>query len=372
MVVLSKFQNNQRTKIIEFANSIINKEASLRDEQGTFDSDLWKACSQIGLHNLQFTDATKEDSSNLQDSLSTLESVGFAFRDNGLSFGICAQLTSVSSVLKQSDKIASDIVEKINSGDIVVAHAITENSSGSDAFKMNSQYEATEEGFHIDAQKTYCSNLIPASHVLLYAKNKQNQNEISAFLISKECLEEIVEIKKMGLNTCIMGKFKINSTLPKSSLISNKGTGAGLFNEGITLERLGMAALHLGTIERLLKECIEWINNRSIGDDNLSEKQAITHPIVTLYQRWSTLRAAIYYTSSTKPKFSKLYMQASILKDQVSELYVDACTQILQSYGGLGYTKELEIERMLRDAIASKIYSGTSEIQKEIIWKLIK
>lgn len=366
---LSDFQKTKRKALISFANTFVNPDAAKRDEECFFDYNLWKLCSQENLHSISMPSSVGGQDHSLVDTISILESMGYAFRDNGLSFGICAQLSSVSHVLSE-DIDDHSFLKDIWKGETLVAHAISEISSGSDAFNMESSYEVTENGFLLKANKTYCSNLIPAKHVLLYAKNIADEKQISAFLISKDKLTEIVEIKKMGLNSCIMGSFKVNAEIPKNSLISKEGNGISLFNKGISLERLGMAAIHLGTIERLIEECVKWVREKKVGEEKLSDKQAITHPVTNLYERWSILRSALYFTCTQKLSFTKMFLQSCIFKDQVTQLYVDSCTQILQSYGALGYTKNHEIERMLRDAMASKIYSGSNEIQKEMIWKL--
>jgi len=378
MIKLTELQKSNRAKCIAFADEFVNPDITLRDKTGTFSKTLWEKCSQLNLHGVFVSEKNGGLNYSLQDGLSLFESIGFSFRDNGLSFGIAAQQLSCAITI---DKYASNenhikLLNDIVNGKLIVAHAITEKSSGSNVFDLSSGYSLQNDNnsISIKGEKTYCSNLPVADYMLCYSSALDDlgkNNVCSAFLISTRELGDIKYIDKMGLNTCLMGEVNFEINVDTDALIGKEGTGVSMFQEAITYERLGMASLHLGTIERLINEAIEWVKNRKSGSTYLSSHQAITHNLVKLHNEWLTTRSYMYYLTSKENKFSKLFIHASILKDKVSELYVDSCLKILQIYGGLGYTKKNEIERMMRDAMASKIYSGTSEIQKEIVWKFI-
>ncbi|NNL93268.1 MAG: acyl-CoA/acyl-ACP dehydrogenase, partial [Saprospiraceae bacterium] len=335
-------------------------------------------CSELNLHGIFVPDQYGGLDYTLADGMSFLESAGFAIRDNGLTFALTAQLTSCTYSINKSgsENIKQQYLPGIVKGEIILAHAISENSSGSDAFHMKSQYVRNDNSdlYEIKGYKTYCTNLPVADYVLAYINkaDKSNSKLIStAFVIPQTELNHLENIDKMGLNTCKMGRGHINVSVKADQLVGKEGSGLAMFQDAIMHERIGMSALHLGTIERILFEAIKWTNTRMTGGKPLASKQAVTHPLVNIHNEWITLRSFLYTLTSSNLSFAKQYLQASILKDRVSELYVNATTKILQIYGGLGYSKEHEIERMVRDALASKIYSGTSEIQKEIVWKYI-
>lgn len=375
MDILTEFQKNKRQELIDFANTHVNPKITERDKDSIFDRQLWNDCSQLGLHGLILNAELKGNSYNLSDTLSIVESMGFAFKDNGLSFGITAQLMSTSYLIDKYGLFQDhkNLLSKVINGEVIIAHAITEKTSGSDAFSMSSTYSKNRDSIKLNIDKTYCSNLPVADYVLCYANNEIDLKFTSAFILPTLELGDIVSIDKMGLNTCIMGRAEQrNIKTNANSILGKENEGKPYFNDGITMERLGMSALHLGTVERLLKEVITWVKDRQSNNKKLSEYQAITHKLVEIYETWNVLRVYMYQISNSGLSFSKLYLESSILKHRVAKLYVMATQSILQMYGGLGYTKDCDIERMHRDAIASKIYSGTSEILKEIVWKYIK
>lgn len=378
MIKLTKLQNSNREKCISFAKEYVNPAIKSRDKNCVFDKELWQQCSDLNLHGIFISSDKGGLDYSMVDGMSMYESIGYAFRDNGLSFGLAAQHLSCAFTISKyaSNEMHLNLTHEIIEGKSIVAHAITEKSSGSNVFAMKTEYEQTnDQGLYlIKGEKTYSSNLPVADYILCYAIKKttsENDNIYSAFLIPKNLLSKIENIEKMGLNTCIMGQSNLDVELDKSFLLNKEGQGSAMFQEAITYERIGMSALHLGTVERLLEEIISWVKTRISGDSILSQYQSISHSLVDIHNEWQVLRSYLYSLASQDLKFSKLYFHASILKDKVSELYVNACQRILQIYGGLGYTKQIEIERMMRDALASKIYSGTTEIQKEIVWKYI-
>jgi len=378
MVKLTSLQKENRNKCISFADNFVNPEIKRRDAECSFDKALWEKCSELNLHGI-FVSAEKGGLDySMQDGMSMFESVGYAFRDNGLSFGLAAQQLSCTMTIEKfaSTEIQIKTLKNIVNGHSIVAHAITEETSGSQVLDMKSAYEFNEKTHNVilKGTKTYSSNLPVADYVLCYANKKQSDDSnhsCSAFLIPSDRFMSIEKIDKMGLNTCIMGRVDFDLEIERNLLLNKEGQGGSMFQEAITYERIGVAALHLGTVERILEEVIAWVKKRKSGNSTLSQHQSITHPLVQIHNEWIVLRNYLYSITSEDLKFSKLYFHASILKDKVSELYVQACQKILQIYGGLGYTKQIEIERMMRDAMASKIYSGTSEIQKEIVWKFI-
>jgi len=378
MVNLTTLQSDNRAALQDFADEVINKTVTSRDNDRTFDKAIWKECADLNLHGIFISKEYGGLEYSLLDGMSMLESMGYCFRDNGLSFAIIAQLTSCSIAIDKSE--SSSHKEKylvdILKGNIIFAHGLSESSSGSYGFSMNTKYNVVESSqqVNIKGHKTYCSNLPIADFMLCYA-NKQSENVeqpvSSALIIPCELISDIESIQKLGLHSCPMGRATFDLNIPIENILGEEGSGLTTFQHAILHERIGMSACHLGTVERILNEAIKWTNTRTVGGAPLASKQAITHPLVNIYNDWVILRSYLYKLTSAEMSFSKLYLSASTLKDKVSELYTHACTQILQIYGGLGYTQEHEIERMLRDSMASKIYSGTSEIHKEIIWKYI-
>ena len=144
-----------------------------------------------------------------------------------------------------------------------------------------------------------------------------------------------------------------------------------MFNKAMVWERIGLSALHIGTLRRIFENGIRFVKKRKSSGKSLSQYQTISHKFADLKVEIETagllLKEAIAILESGK----SADLIASILKLKTSELYKRATLEMIQIYGAMGYINNNEIERMHRDAIASTLYSGTSEIQKNIIAKRI-
>jgi alkylation response protein AidB-like acyl-CoA dehydrogenase len=132
-------------------------------------------------------------------------------------------------------------------------------------------------------------------------------------------------------------------------------------------ERAGIAACHVGTMDRLLDKAIEYSKVREVGGQNIGKHQAISHRIANMKTRIEASRMLTYKSAWGLDNNKYNSLDASITKLYVSEALVSVAMDTLNIYGGNGYMTDYGIERTLRDAIGGTIYSGTSDIQRNII-----
>jgi len=132
-------------------------------------------------------------------------------------------------------------------------------------------------------------------------------------------------------------------------------------------ERSCLFATHLGAMENILDESIQYAKIRQQFGKPIGKYQAISHKIADMKLRIELSRLALYKVASMKSQWQRAPLESAMAKLFISESYVQNCLDALQIHGAYGYSVEYDFERNLRDAIAGKIYSGTSEIQKNII-----
>ena len=123
-------------------------------------------------------------------------------------------------------------------------------------------------------------------------------------------------------------------------------------------------------MQRQLQACAKYANERKCGDKLIGQYQSIANKIVQMKLRLETSRLILYKAAWLKAHNEPAFIESAMSKLLVSESYVENCRDAIQVHGAYGYTQEYGLERDLRDAIASTIYSGTSEIQKNIIASL--
>ena len=193
---------------------------------------------------------------------------------------------------------------------------------------------------------------------------------VTAFLVDKNFpgLKVGREIEKMGLRTSPMAEVIFEDCkVPVENRLSKEGNGAAIFNDGIEWERSCMLASDIGVMERQLEECVKYAKERRQFNKPIGKFQAISHKIAEMKVRLETARLILYKVAWLKKTQDKAGMEAAIAKLYLSESFVKSSLDAIQIHGGYGYTTEYELERDLRDSVGSTLYSGTTEIQKNII-----
>ncbi|HEY0031156.1 MAG TPA: acyl-CoA dehydrogenase family protein [Bacteroidia bacterium] len=372
---LSSEQELIRENIITFAQKELSKDIIERDRQQFFPQDLWLKC---GSHKLQGLPVDEKSGGAALDALSTiiaLEALGYASKDGGLNFSICAHLLAcVIPVWKYGNEEQKiKFLPDLCSGKRIAVNAMTETESGSDVFNIKTTAKKTPEGFVINGTKTFSSNGPVADTILLYAltdASKGFHGGITAFLIDKNTKGYHVgqKYEKMGLRTCTISELVFDNMLvPADAVLGGTGAGATIFNFSMEWERVGIAACHVGTIQRLLEDSIQYANTRKSGTQAIGKNQAVSHRIANIKTQLEAARLLTYKAAWNIDNNKNNSMDASIAKLFVSETLTASAYDTLQIHGGNGYMTAFEIERTLRDAIGSTIYSGTSDVQRNII-----
>ena len=159
--------------------------------------------------------------------------------------------------------------------------------------------------------------------------------------------------------------------MPVENRLGREGNGAAIFDDAIEWERSCILASLIGGMERQLEACIRYARERKQFNRSIGKFQSVANKIVDMKVRLETARLVLYRLAWLKQTQGKATVDAAITKLYLSESWVKSCLDAVQIHGGYGYTTEFELERDLRDSVASTLYSGTSEIQRNIIAKLL-
>lgn len=377
---LSSEQQALLAEIIEFAQANLNEGLAERDKAGVFPKELWLKCGQQLLQGLSIAPEYGGKGLSPLDTMLAFEALGYGCEDQGLAFAIGGQLfaCTIPIWLHGSASQKEAFLPKMCQGALIATNAMTEPQGGSAAFHMESRATATKDGYLLDGYKSYCANAPVADLCLAYLPTNPEKGffgGISAFLLKKSKHAFVVtnEMDKMGLRTCLSGQILLkNVTVTPDCLLGKEGAGALIFTQSMQWERIGLSALHLGSMKRLIEHAVAFVNNRKPGGTPLSTYQAISHQLAEMQVQLEVSRWIVYQAAWSLGKKQKVNYNASVAKLFTSEAYKHMCMQLIQIYGGAGYGMEHEASRSFRDAIASTLYSGTSEIQKHIIAKSIK
>jgi len=159
----------------------------------------------------------------------------------------------------------------------------------------------------------------------------------------------------------------VDCEVPVENVLGKEGAGTAIFTASMEWERICIMASHLGAMQRMLETCVKYAGERKQFGQTIGKFAPIADKIAEMDIRLETARLILYKAAWLKKQGKHPLREAAIAKVYVSEACIQTCLDAIQIHGGYGYMTEYEIERELRDAISSKIYSGTTEIQKMII-----
>ena len=175
-------------------------------------------------------------------------------------------------------------------------------------------------------------------------------------------------IEKMGLRTSSMGEVVLDRCRARADqLLGQEGGGASVFNTAMEWERSFLLAPYLGTMQRQIERCVRCASVRDRDGRLIAKDEAVASAVVEMQLRLETARLLTYRTAWLKTVGRRLTREPSEVKLHLSETFVRNSDDALQIHGAAGYLEAGGVERDLRDARASKIYSGTSEIQRKIV-----
>jgi len=372
---LSEEHKLLRENIIRFARQELNDNVQDRDRDSVFPRELWTKCGEIGIQGLAVPD--QYGGSGL-DPLSTaiaLEALGYGCHDGGLVFSLCAHLLScVVPLWKHGNEEQKErYLPGLCDGSLIGVHAMSEPGSGSDAFALRTRAEPVEGGFRINGSKTFISNGPVADLVIVFAitdPEKGYYGGVTGFLVDKGLpgFRTGQKFEKMGLRTSPLGELVFDDMFVSSDrVLGGVGGGSAVFTQAMDWERICLFASHIGTMERLLETSIKYARTRKQFGQPIGKFQAISHRIANMKVQLEAARLLVYKAAWSLDRVKTVSMDASIVKVFVSESLLKSALDTVQIFGGYGFMTDYEVERTLRDAVGSTLYSGTSEMQRNII-----
>jgi alkylation response protein AidB-like acyl-CoA dehydrogenase len=376
------FQPNEEQKVLcdavrAFGRSL-NEGMIERDAEGVFDREVWRQCAAFGIQGLPVPAAYGGGGQDLTTTLLAMESLGYGCRNNGLVFSLNAQMWAFELPLVHfgSEEQKQRYLPAVCRGELIGAHAVTEPEFGSDAMSMAARAVRDGDDYVLDGTKTFITNGPVADVVLAFATVDRSMKSagITAFLVERGTsgMTMSAPIPKMGLRTSPMGEIAFaECRVPASSRLGGEGAGVAIFNSAMEWERACIFASHLGAMQRLLEDTIAYARSRKQFGVPISRHAPVADRIVDMKVAIEAGRLLLYRVGASKDRGGSAILDAAIAKLFVSEAYVRQALAAIQIHGGYGYTTEYQIERELRDAVGGTLYSGTSEMQRKIIARLI-
>jgi len=371
---LTPEQQTLQKAAIEFARRELNSNMIERDAQQVFSHDGWKKCAAFGVQGMPIPKEYGGREAGPITTIAVMEGLGYGGLDQGLLFSINAHMWTNSIPLlkygtsEQKEKYLRGLCD----GSLIGANGASEPNAGSDIFSMQTRVTKYGSDYVLDGRKVFVTNAPVADLFVIYGTLDPQLGAagICGFILEKGTPGLSIGKKKdkMGLRTVLMAELALeNCRVQARALLGREGRGAEVFNCSMAWERACILATCLGTMRRQLERCIERARRRKQFGQPIGKFQSVANRIVDMKLRYETARLLIYKVGWLMQGNKSADMDAAMAKLYVSESFVKSCLDAIQIHGGSGFMTELEFEREMRDSVGSTLYSGTSEIQRNII-----
>jgi len=334
----------------------------------------WRICGDLGLLGLSVPTCYGGRGYSALTTARAIEAFGRGHEDMGLVFSAAAHLFACAMPIAEygSEAMKDKLLPRLCSGEWIGANAITEKDAGSDIFALKSRAVRDGDSYILTGTKSYVSNGPVADLFVVYASTNPSHGYlgITGFVIEKGTPGLVLSepFRKMGLVSTPACRLSLNEChVPVAHRLGKEGQGAQVFKKSMQWERACLFSSYLGQMERQLELAITYAQKRRQFGKPIGKNQAIAHRLVDMKLRLEAARLLLYRACWLFDQGNESMLDISLSKLAVSEAAIQGGLDAIRIHGSYGYNGEYGIERMLRDAIPSAIFSGTSEMHRDII-----
>ena len=348
-----------------------------RDRDETFSPELWRSYASFGVQGLPFPEEYGGGGADVIATVAAMEGLGYGGRDNGLLFAINAQMWSVQMPILShgSEQLKQRYLPGLIDGSLIGGHCMSEPDSGSDAFSLRTTAEKQGQDYLLNGTKTFVTNGPSADIFLVFATVDQNAGfmGLSAFVVERTTPGlSVTKLAKLGLRTAQMGQvFFDNCVVSSKQMLGPEGAGSSIFNASLEWERAAILGCNVGSMSFQLERCLDFVAEQRRLQSPRSMLSAVERRLTDMKLRLEIARLMIYRVAWLKQTRGRCPSEAAMTKLFVSEAWTQSCLDAIDLFGQSGLLSEVGLERDLRDSMGGLIYSGTSEIQRNIIARLL-
>ena len=330
-------------------------------------------CAQQGLfkHAVPISKGGRGD--GYADLTAAHEALGKSCLDSGLLLSINAHLWgALFPLLNYGNEVQQQTyLAKLLSGEIIGGHAITEPQAGSDLKALEMTAEISEEGLRLNGRKRFITNTPIADALIVYARLN---NELSVFIVHADDpgAQFLDGPGVSGCKTATMGDVVLeNCLIPHSRQLGATGAGNMMIQQAMKMERAFIFAGLCGVMDRQLRTVIQYSRQRQVNGGHLGRNQAISHKIADMKLRLDSIRLWVNECARLKDNNRRITMVSAQTKLFASEAFLQSSLDAVHILGGSGLLESSPMAGLVNDALCSRLFSGSSEIQKNIIAALL-
>lgn len=369
---LSKEHEMARTLFREFAETEVKPLAQEVDETEVFPSETVAKMQKLGFLGIPMP---KEYGGQGCDTLTYAICVEELSRVCGTTGVIVSAHTSLGAgpiekfgTPEQKEKYLRPLI----SGEKLGAFGLTEPNAVTDASGQQTKAVLDGDEYVLNGSKIFITNGKEADTYVIFAMTDKSKGTkgISAFIVEKGTpgFTFGTKEKKMGIRgSSTYELIFTDCRIPKENLLGQEGRGFGIAMQTLDGGRIGIACQALGLAQGALDATIEFVKERKQFGRPIAKFQNTQFQIADMATQVEAARMLVYKAAIAKDTQKRFSVEAAMAKLYAAEVAMEVTTKAVQLHGGYGYTREYDVERMMRDAKITEIYEGTSEVQRMVI-----
>ncbi len=370
--LLTEDQKMVRRTIREFATEKVRPGAAERDEKEEFPTEILGQLGELGF--MGVTTSERYGGAGLDMVSYTLVIEEISQVDASVGLIVSVNNSLICNTLEKygtEDQKQKWLIPSAT-GKMLGAFCLSEPDAGSDAASIQTVAEPDGKGYVIRGTKNFITNGQHCDIYLLFAATDRTKGVqgIGAFIIPRntEGLRIGKKERKMGIRSSDCCSIVLEDVhIPKENRLADEGMGFKIAMTALDSGRIGIASQAVGVAQAALDQAKTYAKLRVQFGRPIAEFQAIQFKLADMDMLVNAARMLVYLAATKKDRGGRFTTEAAMAKLFASDMVIKVTQEALQIHGGVGYTKDYPVERLLRDAKVTEIYEGTSEIQRFVI-----
>lgn len=364
---LSEERQMLRDMVRDFAQNELKPFTRQIDEEESIPEHIIKKIAELGLLGAAFPIEYGGSGFGEVGYCLAQEEIGRVCLSTATFIGAHQSIGSNAIYIGGSEELKHKYMPLLASGEKIAAFALTEQGAGSDAFNLQTKAEQDGDNWIINGEKMWITNAPFADVFSVFARTKRG---ITGFVVDRDMpgVATGAPEKKLGIRGSKTSTVTFdNVVVPKDNIIGSEGKGFIVAMKTLDAGRLGLGAACLGACKQLLEMSVAYSKQRKQFNEPISNFQAVQFMLAEMATEIYSTESLVYRTAHRYDTKEMLSRESAIVKLVSSEALNKCVDLAMQIHGGMGFSRELDIERYYRDSRINRIFEGTTEIQKLVI-----